>query len=259
MKCPKCQFVSFEGEVCKKCGYNFVTKKGGARFSLFKKLFGKNKDEPPIKKEEAPIEEKEELTELTPEELISDEASQEEIAHEALPESIPDEKMIPAEKMPQEAAVAESEDEFDDQFDNLFGDDKEAVKGGNDAIMITATDSHSEGGGAEDMEDMHDYGFDPYAEVIVPSDTPEPSFDDSIDDSINSIITDTSDAAGSSGDNIIGEDEGDYDEDPFAQSTATDDSLKIVVPEGSTGEEDDVAADFMKEFTSTAQKSGDEE
>jgi hypothetical protein len=177
MKCPKCEFVSFEGtEICKKCGYNFTTRKGGKSFlsRMKEKMFEEELEEitPKEASEKGAVKKKAEkavkekpVTEVKKEaEKVVKEKPVAEVKKKAIKEAAaPPEAAAPVEEEPQ------AESTFDAQFDDLFGDDKEAVKGGDsDRIKITATDANMEEGGVK--EEVPDYGFSEdslYNELVI--------------------------------------------------------------------------------------------
>lgn len=236
MKCPKCSFISFDGlHACKRCGYDFVTKKGGQKTSFFSKLFGGKEEPPPppppAAAEEAPAEKEEAPSES--------EAPAPQAAEAPAPEPEPE---------PQERGFMHDDGSFDNRFDSLFGEDKEAVKGGDDSIKITATDGMSRGEGDE-LDGMHDYGFDPFDEEVLPSGGEETPFEKSETDSSEDVALKDDTAS-------VPDEE--TSADPAAielmdnSTPESDPAARDAAEHVATAAEASLAEDFMKTFSSKA-------
>jgi hypothetical protein len=132
MKCPKCEFVSFDSvETCKRCGYSFVVEKPEPKRSLFSRLTKKAEKKPDKNEPE------EEVFSLFDKKEPPAQASYNNtLRRESEPQA--------SESKPAAKAPLISDDLFDEQFDGLFGGDKEPVKhAAGDTIKITAKDKYS--------------------------------------------------------------------------------------------------------------------
>ncbi len=143
MKCPKCGFVSFDKlETCKRCKHVFAIEEPVPKHSFLAKMKDilKKEDEKTVSQKEV----KEQEPEPAPQEVVP--APKEEVS---------------AAQAKAAVATASLVDSFDDKFDDLFGEDKYAVKESeSDAIKLTAVDRYTQQQTKPDNTAANGYNFD---------------------------------------------------------------------------------------------------